>query len=157
MKEKGQRQKALVRLVRRQAVSGQEQMVRLLRDLGFHATQSSISRDVRELGLVRVGGRYVPAAELGAKRADGAGPTLEDELVISTEPVGANLLVVKTPPGGANAVAVGLDRRQSPDIAGTVAGDDTIFIAVRSRSAQGRVLALLREASGAGPGRAERR
>jgi transcriptional regulator of arginine metabolism len=144
MREKGRRQAALLRLVRRRALSSQDEMVRLLRGLGFRATQSSISRDVRELGLVRVDGRYVPAARLGVGRPQDLTSDLKTELIISMEPVGANLIVLRTPPGGANAVAVDLDRKNLPQIAGTVAGDDTIFVAVRSRSAQGRVLALLK-------------
>ncbi len=121
-------------------------MVELLRDLGIHATQSSVSRDVRELGLVRVGGQYMPAARLAGDRAARVGLGFRSELIISVDPVGSNLIVVKTPPGTANAVAIELDRKQLPEIAGTLAGDDTIFIAVRSRSAQGRALALLRGA-----------
>ena len=143
MREKGPRQAALMQLVKRRSVSSQQEMVLLLQKHGFRVTQSSISRDVRELGLVRVEGRYVPAGRLGVEGAQDANGRLQNELIISTEPVGANLIVVRTPPGGANAVAVELDARQVPEIAGTVAGDDTIFVAVPSRCAQGRVLALL--------------
>jgi transcriptional regulator of arginine metabolism len=67
---------------------------------------------------------------------------------MSVEPVGANLVVIKTPVGSANVVAVDLDRKELPDIAGTVAGDDTIFVAVRSRAAQGRVMAFLHPGGG---------
>ena len=67
----------------------------------------------------------------------------DNELIIATEPIGANLIVVRTASGSANAVAIDLDRRGLSDIAGTVAGDDTIFVAVRSRAAQGRVVAFL--------------
>ena len=84
-----------------------------------------------------------PAAQLGPDQSGAARGALENELIISVEPVGANLIVVRTPPGGANAVAVEWDAKHVPEIAGTVAGDDTIFIAVRSRSAQGRLLAML--------------
>jgi len=143
MREKERRQAALARLVQREAVSSQDEMVRLLRNLGLHATQSSVSRDVRELGLVRVSGQYVPAARLEGARVERAELGFRSELIISVEPVGSNLIVVKTPPGTANAVAIELDRKHLPEIAGTLAGDDTIFVAVRSRSAQGRALALL--------------
>lgn len=125
-------------------VSSQEELVRLLRKAGINATQASISRDVRELGFVRVQGRYVSAEGFDRAAGRAGEPAFESELVISVEPVGANLIVVKTPPGGASAVAYDLDGRDHAEIAGTVAGDDTIFVAVRSRSAQGRVLALLR-------------
>jgi transcriptional regulator of arginine metabolism len=153
MKGKGPRQAALLRLVRRRSVSSQDEMVRLLHKRGFSATQSSISRDVRELGLVRVNGRYVPATRVGLPRSPGVLPDRDSELIIAAEPVGANLIVVKTSPGSANAVAIDVDREELPEIAGTVAGDDTIFIAVRSRAAQGHVLAMLRGALGGDPGR----
>ena len=118
-------------------------MVQLLREEGFQVTQASVSRDVRELGLVRIDGCYVPAANVSA-----TGTTIiqDSELIISAEPVGSNLLVVKTPPGTASSVAVELDGKNVPEIAGTVAGDDTILVAVRSRAAQGRVLALFKGA-----------
>ena len=79
MKEKGPRQAALMRLVKRGRVFSQQEMVRLLRDRGFRVTQSSVSRDVRELGLVRVQGRYVSAAHLAPERRPGAATTLENE------------------------------------------------------------------------------
>jgi transcriptional regulator of arginine metabolism len=147
MRDRVSRQAALLRLVKRRTVVSQQEMVRLLRETGFSATQSTISRDVRELGLVRAEGRYVPAASLGTEPPDDAPTSFRNELIISTEPVGANLIVVRTPPGGANAVAVELDRKGLPEIAGTVAGDDTIFVALRSRAAQGRLLPLLRAGS----------
>lgn len=148
MKGKAPRQAALLRVVERRSPSSQEEMVQLLRERGFCATQSSVSRDVRELGLVRIKGRYVPAARAGVAGAASLLPERDNELINTVEPVGANLVVVKTSPGSANAVGVDLDRRALPEIAGTVAGDDTIFIAVRSRAAQGRVLAMLRVSAG---------
>lgn len=153
MKGKAPRQAALLRVVKRRSPSSQEEMVRLLRELGFRATQSSVSRDVRELGLVRIRGRYVLATRAGVEGAASLLPERDSELINSVEPVGANLVVVKTPPGSANAVAIDLDQRELPEIAGTLAGDDTIFVAVRSRAAQGRVLAMLRVSADGEPGR----
>lgn len=121
-------------------------MVESLEKLGFSVTQASVSRDVRELGLVRVDGRYVPATRVGGDAPEGSISGVVNELINSVDPVGSNLVVVRTPPGAANTVAAELDQRHVPLIAGTLAGDDTVFVAVRSRSAQGRVLALLRAA-----------
>jgi len=146
MKDKRTRQRFLMRLTRRQPFSTQDEMVEKLRESGFPSTQSSISRDVRELGLVRLNGRYVPAVDAGG--TTDLLPVHDSELIIACEPVGANLIVVRTPPGAASAVAIDLDRKQLSDIAGTVAGDDTIFVAVRSRAAQGRVLAVLPNVTG---------
>lgn len=177
--DKHARQRAIRRLVERRTIGNQLQLVAALRRLGISATQASVSRDVRELGLVKAGGRYVPGAKLLGQAAarqggDPAGDppaaaaarsgrrgeiasarqapaiaaadarrAIPGSLITSVEPVGANLIVVRTEPGAANAVAIDIDRRHDAHVAGTVAGDDTILIAVRSRSAQGRVLAQL--------------
>ena len=146
MRERRARHAMLLRLVRRRRLASQKEMVTLLRKHGFKVTQASVSRDVRELGLVRVDGWYVPAAQVGVERAEKNEMPFGNELIISAELVGANLIVIKTPPGAASTVAVELDGRGVPQIAGTVAGDDTIFVAVRSRAAQGQVLALLKGA-----------
>jgi len=138
---KRRRQTALLRLIRRQAAANQAQIVQRLRRLGISATQASISRDLRELGLIKLNGRYVPPQRASAPPA--AGETFEAELITFAGPAGANLVVVRTAVGAASAVAVGIDRLRSPDIVGTIAGDDAIFIAVPSRSAQGRVIARL--------------
>ena len=143
MRDKRNRQAALLKVIQARPVGSQSEMVQFLRKSGFQATQASISRDARELGLVKFGGRYLPAARL-APRVGGAPANHEFELINSCEPVGANLVLVRTAPGVASAVAADLDRRQMAEVAGTLAGDDTIFVAVRSRSAQGRVLAALK-------------
>jgi len=145
MKRKRQRQTALLHLARQRGATSQLEIVRMLRKQGIAATQTSVSRDLRELGLVKVQGRYVPAARV---LRVGPHPPAEGplhELITQAEPVGANLIVVRTRVGAANAVAAELDETHAPDIAGTLAGDDTIFVAVRSRSAQGRVLAMLNQ------------
>lgn len=139
MREKTRRQTALRRLVKRHHAHDQQELVALLQEQGIPATQASVSRDLRELGLVKVDGEYVSAERLSRGR-DGA---FRNELITSAEPVGAHLIVIHTIVGGAGAVAVEVDRRHIPDVVGTIAGDDTIFVAVRSRSAQGRVLAQL--------------
>ncbi len=149
MREQRARQATLLKAVRRQRLTSQEEMVHFLQERGFHVTQASVSRDVRELGLVRVGGRYVSVDQVVAGQAAAA---FSNALILSVEPVGANLIVVKTPPGAAAAVAVELDARGVPEMKGTVAGDDTIFVAVRSRVAQGRVLALLKGVPSVAPG-----
>jgi transcriptional regulator of arginine metabolism len=161
MKDKLRRQAALLRLVRRQVLSSQAEMVRLLREQGFRVTQASVSRDVRELGLVRLNGCYLPVSRLESQRRTPVAPA-EIELITDIQPVGANLIVVRTPPGAANTVAVGIDQQRWPEVVGTVAGDDTILVVVRSRTAQGRVLARLAAGAApysrhAGPGRLGRR
>lgn len=143
MREKPQRHRLLMQLVRDEPVANQQQLVSLLRERGISATQASISRDVRELGLVKVDGRYVPASRVTGRGRIRVVTGPVSELITKAEAVGANLVVVRTAQGAANAVAVELERRPVDGIVGTIAGDDTIFVAVRSRSAQGQLVAML--------------
>ena len=127
---KTRRQQAILSLIGRERLSSQHEIRVRLQELGMDATQSTISRDVEELGLARVhdseGLRYVlPGGETngGASRLR----RLLDEFALSFVPSG-NLLVIRTPPGAANALGEGLDHASLPEIAGTVAGDDKILI-----------------------------
>ena len=110
---------------------------------GFRVTQASVSRDIRDMGLVKLAGRYVPAARALAAPAGRSARELEVGLITGLEPIGANLVVVKTRIGAAGSVAVVLDHELGESAAGTIAGDDTVFVAVRSRCDQGRVVAQL--------------
>lgn len=144
MRDKRRRQAEVLRLIRQQPVGDQAEIVTLLRKKGVSATQASVSRDVRELGLVKVNGQYTHMSRLEL-----VAPPVDElahygDLVNSAEPAGANLIVLRTAVGAASAVAVDLDQAGDSDIVGTIAGDDTIFVAVRSRAAQGRLLARLR-------------
>lgn len=107
------------------------------------ATQASVSRDIRDLGLVKLEGRYVSADQALASSKTGEKLELEVGLITGVEPVGANLVVVKTRSGAASSVGLVLDRVLADITAGTVAGDDTLFVAVRGRGDQGRVVAKL--------------
>jgi transcriptional regulator of arginine metabolism len=141
--EKTVRQNAIQAIIQQRRVQSQADLVAQLRKSGICSTQASVSRDIRELGLAKVGGRYVAAGG----SSGGAHVDSFDELITSVDPVGANLIVIKTRSGAANAVAERIDVGCDAHIAGTVAGDNTIMVAVRSRSAQGRVLAALRRTS----------
>ncbi len=139
--DKQQRQHAIRQLVAGDSVASQQELVRRLRADGIRCTQASVSRDLRELGLVKADGRYTApdtVAVLDPPRPEVAA------FIESADPIGANLVVLRTTIGAAQQVGLSIDRLDHPDIAGTIAGDDTIFIAVASRTAQGRVLALLR-------------
>ena len=129
---KAQRHRRIVQLLRRQEVSSQEELARLLRKHGEQVTQATLSRDLEELGAVRMraNGRAV-------YRLPDEPPPGEDwlrhmlqEFMLEVDASG-NLVVVKTPPGGANAVARALDSAGVKDVLGTVAGDDTIMIVCR--------------------------
>lgn len=118
-------------------------MAEMIHD-GYCVTQSSVSRDFRDLGVIKAGGRYV-AVNHHAGRA--AGIDLSD-LVTQADAAGPHLLVVKTPPGASNMVAWSLDAQEIVGLVGTVAGDDTLFVATANRDAQKRVLAFLERGEG---------
>jgi transcriptional regulator of arginine metabolism len=132
-------------LISTRAVRTQEELAEALAAEGWEVTQSSVSRDIAALRLAKVGGAYrrapAPAAADPNERriADG---------VLTVEPAGDALLVVHTPPGEANRVAVAIDRLAWPDVVGTLAGDDTIFLAVRNAPAQRATLRELRRLVG---------
>jgi transcriptional regulator of arginine metabolism len=147
-----QRRQLISELIRAGQVSTQSELVDGLRQRGFMATQSSISRDLRQLGVAKVSGIYVlPATFLDAKN-DAVNGTLDptdlSRWVRTVHAAGPYLLVVRTSIGAAPQVASTVDNLNWPEVVGTVAGDDTIFIAVESRGAQSRVARRLFDASG---------
>jgi len=138
-----ERRKAIARLLREHAIARQTELVDLLRATGFAATQSSVSRDLKELGAAKLKDGYsLPEADDG-----GNGDSLLNvaEFVRDIRAAGPNLLVVKTAVGAAQRVAVTLDRINWPEIVGTLSGDDTIFIATSSSTQQRRLRGRLRQ------------
>jgi transcriptional regulator of arginine metabolism len=148
---KRQRQQAIRDLVARAHLRSQEEIRERLESLGYPATQSTISRDLEELGLVRVRDgaghlRYaLPEQAPGTPRASIR--ALLSEFALSVD-VSGNLVLVKTPPGAANALAEGLDRGAVDGILGTVAGDNTILIVVREGVVGWSVAAALKDLAG---------
>ncbi len=131
---KFERQGAIIRLVDERPLATQSDVVRALREQGLDAVQTTVSRDIAQLGLVKVrdkDGRLV-YAHPGAGDLDRLSELTAAlrRFALALVPTG-NLLVVTTPPGHANALARVLDAATLGDVAGTVAGDDTIFIAAR--------------------------
>jgi len=121
---KAYRQGQILRLVRTRAVRTQEELARQLKRLGIAAKQVTLSRDMRELGLVKTSEGYRQL------RPGAAGPSLAQLAAEFLHEVrtAQNLVVLKTSAGHANTVAVALDREEWPEIIGTVAGDDTILV-----------------------------
>ena len=129
-----ERQNALLRLVREQSLSTQAEVAAALRDAGFDVVQTTVSRDLADLGLVKVrapSGRLVYAlpGSSDRDRMRALGAALRRYLV-SAETAG-QLVVLVTPPGFASALAQAMDESGHPGIAGTIAGDNTIFVAPR--------------------------
>lgn len=125
--EKETRQRKILGLIRARRVGTQAELADLLERAGVEATQSSVSRDLVELGVVKRQGRYT---------LPGNGDGTASRGLLAVEPAGDNLLVAKCEPGLASAVAVQIDRAHVEEIVGTLAGEDTIFIAVPDRKAQ---------------------
>jgi transcriptional regulator of arginine metabolism len=136
---KTQRQHRVAKLLEAHAVTSQGQLVELLEADGIRATQATVSRDLEELGAVKVrvpGGELVYAIPELPK--DQVAPEdhlrrVMSEWVVDVEP-SANLVVLRTPPGSAHVVASALDRAGLPDVLGTVAGDDTMIVVVAEKA-----------------------
>ena len=138
---KTQRQSAILDVVEREAVRSQEQLRQRLASRGFDVTQATLSRDIKELGLLKRSsdGAYQPSGVDSAAPASALGTLSRtlSEYLLSVEAV-QQLVVVKTGTGQAQILAVAIDRARLPEIAGTLAGDDTILIIARDpKSAQG--------------------
>jgi len=121
---KAYRQGQILKLIRARAVHTQEELAHELKALGILATQVTLSRDIRELGLVKTPGGYRQIAP------EPAGPSLAQlagEFLLDVR-IAQNLVVLRTSPGHANTVAVALDREEWPEVVGTIAGDDTILV-----------------------------
>jgi len=120
------RRSILAKIIREQSVGRQTELVAMLRKHGHVATQSSVSRDLRELGVAKLGDRYVlPDAHVPAKNDFSS----LKQFVHARATAGTNLTVLKTAVGSAQSVAVAIDTAQWPEVIGTISGDDTIFIA----------------------------
>jgi transcriptional regulator of arginine metabolism len=132
---RNRRQKAIGDLVRREALGSQEEVTARLAGLGFAVTQATVSRDLDQLGAVKVkrGGilSYALPDQLGD--SDWAASRLARifaEWVQSVEAAGP-MIVLRTPPGSAHLVGLALDQARLDEVAGTISGDDTLFIALR--------------------------
>jgi len=136
------RREAILAAIATRRVETQEQMVEALAEHGIDASQASISRDIAALHLVKADGRWMaPPQEMPTK------DPLEERItgrLLSVAPVGDHLLVLKTPPGEAQGVALAIDRLDPVEVVGTLAGDDTIFVAVVDAEAGDRVAGWLK-------------
>jgi transcriptional regulator of arginine metabolism len=142
--QRARRQQAIVEILEQHPVVRQAELVGLLRERGIEATQSSISRDLRQLGIAKLGSGYQPVEPEGDPReAEQLAGFVE-----SVEPAGPNLTVIRTAVGAAQRVAVILDQSGWSEIVGTLSGDDTIFVATRDAQGQRQLLARLRASLG---------
>jgi transcriptional regulator of arginine metabolism len=137
------RQGQIQKIIRGRNIHTQEELADALKALGIRATQVTLSRDIHELSIVKTPEGYreiealeeAPDPEADVQRAI-------DEFLRDVRPA-QNLLVLKTDPGNANALAVALDRCPWPEVAGTIAGDDTVLVVAPNRRAARRLEARL--------------
>ena len=137
------RRKALLEILATGTVRRQSDFVTQLGERGIEATQSSVSRDLRELGIVKDGDGY---RQVGTDSAPPGVEELPEGFVREVNTAGSNLTVIRTAIGAAQRVAVYLDRSGWPEIVGTVSGDDTIFVATDSGRDQKTLVGRLRSA-----------
>jgi transcriptional regulator of arginine metabolism len=137
--QKNERQNTILNIIGATRIGRQDELVKLLRKNGFSVTQASVSRDLDDLSIVKVNGFYAqPEKQAGAF---GLG-------LFSLEAAGPFMVVAKCPSGLASASAVRIDAAKLEEIVGTIAGDDTIFIAVKDEKAQKAVIKQLWELFG---------
>ncbi|MGN9842911.1 arginine repressor [Nonomuraea sp. H19] len=142
---KAARQQKITDLLRRKAVRSQPELAKLLADSGLEVTQATLSRDLDELGALKLraddgslvyalpgeGGGRIPLARLGTGESpDARLHRIAEELLVGAE-ASANLVIVRTPPGAAQFLASAIDHADWESILGTVAGDDTILVISR--------------------------
>ena len=122
------RQGQIRNVIRSRNIHTQEELAAALQALGIHAAQVTLSRDIRDLGIVKTPDGYREIAALEeAPPADDHTRRVVEEFLRDVKRA-QNLLVLKTDPGNANALAVALDRASWPDVVGTIAGDDTVLV-----------------------------
>lgn len=123
------RQQKIRSLIKAKRIGTQEDLTAYLERVGIVATQSSVSRDLLELGIVKHNGHYnLPQSPKGSAASERG--------LLSLDAAGDSLIVAKCEPGLASAVAVGIDRASLPEIVGTLAGEDTVFVALAERRQQ---------------------
>jgi transcriptional regulator of arginine metabolism len=143
------RQRAIAEMLREGPVRSQDDIAARLASAGFAVTQATVSRDLEQIGAVKVKrggalGYSLPDQLGGTDWAAGRLQRIFAEWVHSVEPAGS-LIVLKTPPGSAHLVALALDQAKLGEIAGTIAGDDTLFIAVSNNADLDDVTERLRD------------
>jgi transcriptional regulator of arginine metabolism len=143
------RQGQILKLLTSEQVASQDELRRRLFHLGLRVTQATLSRDLRELRLVKTAEGYRPLADAAAAAAEETAPLAAigravKEFLHDIRPA-QNMLVLKTPPGGAQPLAAAVDAERWKEVAGTLAGDDTVLIITPSRGACTNVRKRLEE------------
>lgn len=139
------RQNRLIQLIEEKDIETQQELTNILLSEGYKVTQATVSRDIQELGLIKVSSngqksRYVKPLDPRLQRLRG----LFHQSVLSIDYT-ENFIVIKTLSGSANSAATLIDHLENPEIMGTIAGDDTIFILVKTKDEVVRIVKQLRD------------
>lgn len=137
----------ILEIISTRRVGTQEELAEALRAEGWSVTQSSVSRDITSIGLLKADGAYVKPARALKQHVDPDERRIADGL-LTVDRAGDAVIIIHTPPGEANRVAAAVDRLAWTEVVGTLAGDDTIFLAVRDGRAQREVLKRLTKLGG---------
>ncbi len=137
--DRRQRHLKILELIETHAIHTQEELADALAREGWEVTQSSVSRDITALKLVKADGAYHRAATVKPHRREPDEQRIV-EGVLAWSPAGDSLIVLHTPPGEANRVGVALDRLAWPEVLGNISGDDTIFLATKDSVGQRQVM-----------------
>jgi transcriptional regulator of arginine metabolism len=137
--ERRKRHLKILELVATRPMRTQDELAEALSQEGWEVTQSSVSRDISTLGLIKVEGIYQRAAASRLREIADPNERRLAESLLAVDPAGDALLVLHTPPGEAQRVGSALDLLGWPEVVGTLAGDDTIFVATRNASSQGTI------------------
>lgn len=135
--EKQERLKRVQKIIEGGSIANQAELLAQLRQEGWVVNQSTLSRDLRDLGAVKAGGFY------HVERSPSRSAVTGNQLVMDT--AGDHLIVLKTAVARGQMVAVAIDQASLPEIVGTLAGDDTIFVAVKGRMQQRRAMKSIAE------------
>lgn len=149
---KARRQKKILAIISREQIETQEELAELLRESGYVVTQATVSRDVKELGLIKIPGENNSSyyALPGREKIRFSGERLERIFLSSVQHVdfSENLVIIKTLPGEAQGVASALDQAGWQEIIGTVAGDDTILVVVKPKTKTVSVVKRFKDLAG---------
>jgi transcriptional regulator of arginine metabolism len=137
------RQSVILELIDKYEIETQDELSEVLKQKGFEVTQATVSRDIKELKLIKVQSgngtyKYAASGKEQAGKLDVLKRIFRDTVVSMQQ--AASLIVIKTLTGSANAAAEALDKLEMPDIVGTLAGDNTIFVAVREEGMQRKIM-----------------
>lgn len=144
---KQERQNQILSLIRDHAIATQAELTKFLVDAGIDVTQATISRDLQELRIVKIlmpDGNYRYAAAESAGRDDGRLESIMHQCLLHVD-FACNIVVLKTLTGAAQAVGYALDSLPLDEMVGSIAGDDTLMVVVRSEAAAGQLAARLKE------------